>query len=175
MLFWPRTGVPENNSDIECCWSYLIGQHPLSPVFGQKHPGAPGYSYFAQLPPVFGHCMSRFWPFYVSIRWATRRLEQINKGHKNTLLDGDRITNYNQIGESHRITDYKVNRPIKLAITRILFWNIGTTHKGPRINITKTHSRYGRRFRGEYFGASIVTQKRYTIVTLCCRWSYSSV
>ena len=40
-----------------CCWPYLIGQYPLSPVFGQKHPGTPGNSYFAQLPPVFGHFM----------------------------------------------------------------------------------------------------------------------
>ena len=34
--------------------------------------------------------------------------------------DGDRITNYSSTGDGHRITDYKVNRPIKLAITRIL-------------------------------------------------------
>ena len=55
--FWPKTDVPENNSGRECCWPYLIGQHPLSPVFGQKRPGTPGNSYFAQLPPVFGHFM----------------------------------------------------------------------------------------------------------------------
>ena len=55
MLFWPKTDVPENNSSSECCWPYLIGQPPLSPVFGQKRPGTPGNSYFAQLPPVFGH------------------------------------------------------------------------------------------------------------------------
>ena len=46
-----------NNSGREWCWPYLIGQHPLSPVFGQKRPGTPGNSYFAQLPPVFGHFM----------------------------------------------------------------------------------------------------------------------
>ena len=57
VLFGPKTGVPGNNSDRECCWPYLIGQHPLSPVFGQKRPGAPDYSYFAQLPPVFGQFM----------------------------------------------------------------------------------------------------------------------
>ena len=57
MLFWPKTDVPENNSDRECRWPYLIGQRPLSPVFGQKRPGTPGNSYFAQLPPVFGHFM----------------------------------------------------------------------------------------------------------------------
>ena len=55
--FWPKTDVPGNNSGRECCWPYLIGQHPLSPVFGQKRPGTPGNSYFAQLPPVFGHFM----------------------------------------------------------------------------------------------------------------------
>ena len=60
MFFWPKTDVPENNSRIECCWPYLNGQNPLSPVFGQKRPGAPGSSYFAQLPPVFGHFMFRF-------------------------------------------------------------------------------------------------------------------
>ena len=42
VLFWPKTDVPENNSGRECCWPYLIGQHPLSPVFGQKRPGTPG-------------------------------------------------------------------------------------------------------------------------------------
>ena len=57
MLYWPKTVVSENNSGRECCWPYLIGQHPLSPVFGQKRPGTPGNSYFAQLPPVFGHFM----------------------------------------------------------------------------------------------------------------------
>ena len=39
MLFWPKTDLPENNSGRECCWPYLIGQPPLSPVFGQKRPG----------------------------------------------------------------------------------------------------------------------------------------
>ena len=55
VLFWPKTNVPENNSGRECCWPYLIGQHSLSPVFGQKRPCTPGNSYFAQLSPVFGH------------------------------------------------------------------------------------------------------------------------
>ena len=57
VLFWPKTDVPENNSGRESCWPYLIGQPPLSPAFGQKRPGTPGNSYFAQLPPVFGHFM----------------------------------------------------------------------------------------------------------------------
>ena len=57
VLFWPKTDVPENNSGRECLWPYLIGQHPLSPVFCQKRPVTPGNSYFAQLPPVFGHFM----------------------------------------------------------------------------------------------------------------------
>ena len=63
-----------------CCWPYLIGQHQLSPVFGQMRTGTPGNSYFPQLPPVFGHFLFRFWPFYVPFRWATRLLEQINMG-----------------------------------------------------------------------------------------------
>ena len=78
VLFWPKTDVPENNSGRECCWPYLIGQHLLSPVFGQKRPGTPGNSYFAQLPPVFGHFSFRFWPYYVPFRWVIRLLEQIN-------------------------------------------------------------------------------------------------
>ena len=57
MLLGQKRMYPENNSGRECCWPYLIGQHPLSPVFGQKRPGTPGNSYFAQLPPVFGHFM----------------------------------------------------------------------------------------------------------------------
>ena len=57
VLFGQKRMYPENNSGRECCWPYLIGQHPLSPVFDQKRPGAPGNSYFAQLPPVFGHFM----------------------------------------------------------------------------------------------------------------------
>ena len=75
-----RMYVPENNSGRECCWPYLIGQHPLSPVFGQKRPGTPGNSYFAQLPPVFGHFLFRFGPYDVPFRSATRPLEQINMG-----------------------------------------------------------------------------------------------
>ena len=63
MTFWPKTDVPENNRGRECCWPYLIGQHPLSPAFGQKRPGTLGNSYFAQLPPVFGHFMFCFWSF----------------------------------------------------------------------------------------------------------------
>ena len=82
MRFGPKTGVPENISGREYCWPYLIEQHPLSPVFRQKRPGAPGNSYFAQLPPVFGHLMFRFWPFDVTFRWATRlHDEQINTGN----------------------------------------------------------------------------------------------
>ena len=57
VLFWPKTDVPENNSGREGCWPYLIGQNPLSPVFGQKRPGTLGNSYFAQLTPVSGHFM----------------------------------------------------------------------------------------------------------------------
>ena len=73
-----KTEVPENNSGRECCWPYLIGQHPLSPVFGQNCSGTPGNSYFAQLPPIFGHFMFRFWPFYVPFRRAalTARTDQ---------------------------------------------------------------------------------------------------
>ena len=57
VLFSQKRMYPKNHSGRECCWPYLIGQHPLSPVFGQKRPGTPGNSYFAQLPPVFGHFM----------------------------------------------------------------------------------------------------------------------
>ena len=57
MLFGQKRIYPENNSGTECFWPYLIGQHPLSPVFGQKRQGTPDSSYFAQLPPVFGHFM----------------------------------------------------------------------------------------------------------------------
>ena len=80
VLFGQKWMYPENNSGIECCWPYLIGQHPLSPVFGQKRPGTPGNRYFTQLPPVFGHFLFRFWPFNVRFRWATGLLEQINMG-----------------------------------------------------------------------------------------------
>ena len=64
--FWPKTDVSEYNSGRECCWPYLIGQRPLSPVFGQKRPGTTGNSYFTQLPPVCGHFMFRFWAFLCS-------------------------------------------------------------------------------------------------------------
>ena len=70
VLFLSKTDIPERNSGRECCWPYLIGQHPLSPVLGQNRPGTPRNSYLAQLPPVFGHFMFRFWPFYVPFRWA---------------------------------------------------------------------------------------------------------
>ena len=92
VLFGQRRMYPENNSGRECCWPYLIGQHPLSPVFGQKRPGTPGNSYFAQLPPVLGHFIFRFGPFYVSFRWATSVLEQINMSHKNNCSAGLPLT-----------------------------------------------------------------------------------
>ena len=57
VLFGQKRMYSKNNSGRECCWPYLIGQHPLSPVIGQKRPDTPGNSYFAQLPPVFGHFM----------------------------------------------------------------------------------------------------------------------
>ena len=57
VLFGQKRMYSENNGDIECCWPYLIGQHPLSPGLGQMRPGTPGNSYFAQLPPVSGHFM----------------------------------------------------------------------------------------------------------------------
>ena len=50
-------GKLANHNGRECCWPYVIGQHPLSPVFDQKRPGTPGNSYFAQLPAVFDHFM----------------------------------------------------------------------------------------------------------------------
>ena len=62
---------------IWCCWPYLIGQHPLSPVFGQKRPGSPGNSYFAQLPPVFGHFMvlsGGLLDYSNRSTWATRTI-----------------------------------------------------------------------------------------------------
>ena len=51
---WSQTGAPgaflakngctcEYNSDREGCLPNLIGQHPFSPVFGQKRPVAPDY------------------------------------------------------------------------------------------------------------------------------------
>ena len=42
-------------------------------------------------------------------------------------LDGNRIVNKSKIGDGHRVTDYKVDCSIKLAMIRILAWNIGTT------------------------------------------------
>ena len=36
MLFWPKTGVPDHNSDTDGGWLFLIGQHSFSPVFGQN-------------------------------------------------------------------------------------------------------------------------------------------
>ena len=78
MLFVQKRMYPENNSGRECCWSYLIGQHPLSPVFSQKRPGTPGNSCFAQLPPVFGLFMflsSGLLECWNRSTWATRAIE----------------------------------------------------------------------------------------------------
>ena len=82
--FWPKTGVPGNNSGREFCWPYLIGQPPLSPVLGQKRPGTPGNSYFAQLPPVLAILFSVFGHFMLlsgglldysnRSTWATRTI-----------------------------------------------------------------------------------------------------
>ena len=95
---WPKKGAPvlfdqkrmypENNSGRECCWLYLIGQHPLSPVFGQKRPGAPGNSYFAL---NIYTASTRFWPFYVPFRWATWLLEFFFKQFSPTLYCGPNV------------------------------------------------------------------------------------
>ena len=78
VLFGQNRMYPENNSGRECCWPYLIGQHPLLfPVFGQKRPGTPGNSYFAQLPPVFGHFMflsGGLLDYSNRSTWATRTI-----------------------------------------------------------------------------------------------------
>ena len=77
VLFGQKRMYPENNSGRECCWPYLIGQHPLSPVFGQKQEGTPGNSYFAQLPPVFGHFMflsGGLLDYSNRSTWATRTI-----------------------------------------------------------------------------------------------------
>ena len=73
MPSWPNTGVLKYKSGRKRSWPYLIGQHPSSPVFGQKRPGAPIPFYFAQLPPVVGHIL---FPF-------GRLLEQTSLDHKN--------------------------------------------------------------------------------------------
>ena len=73
MPFWPKPGVPKNKESRECSWSYLIGQYPFSPVFGQKRPGAPLLSTFAQLLPDLSHNM---FPF-------DGLLKQTNTNHKN--------------------------------------------------------------------------------------------
>ena len=75
VLFWPQTGVPKNYSGRECCWPYLIGQHPLSCIFCQTQRGAPYYWYFDQLPPVLGNCV---FP-------SGELLEQTNTDHKKGL------------------------------------------------------------------------------------------
>ena len=78
MLFWLKTGVSENNSGRECCWPYLIGQHPLSPVFGQKRPGAPDLKLLCS-------ASTRFWPcdvpllailYFFPVGYSTTRTDQ---------------------------------------------------------------------------------------------------
>ena len=77
VLFGQKRMYPENNSGRECCWPHLIGQHPLSPVFGQKRPGTSGNSYFAQLLPVFDHFMlvsAGLLDYSNRSTWATRTI-----------------------------------------------------------------------------------------------------
>ena len=112
-----------------CCWPYLIGQHPLSPVSGQKRPGTPGNSYFAQLPPVFGHFMFRFWPFYAPFRWAARLLEQISSGPQEQLTE-----NFAQVTmEIDNILSFFCNNvgpniPVCLGDTQKLYYTTSPNH-----------------------------------------------
>ena len=79
VLFGQKRMYPENKSGRECCWPSLIGQHPLSPVFGQKRPGTPGNSSFAQLPSVFDHFMFLSGGLLECSNrstWATRKINQ---------------------------------------------------------------------------------------------------
>ena len=99
VLFWPKTEVPENNSGRECCWPYLIGRHPLSPVFGQRRPGTPGNSYFAQLPPVFGYLCS------FPVGYSTARIDQHGPQEQNRCsflcVSGQRGTIAKSMHEEH--------------------------------------------------------------------------
>ena len=96
MLFGQKRMYPENNSGREFCWPYLIGQHPLSPVFGQKRPGTPGNSYFAQLPPVFGHSL------FLSGGYSTTRTDQHGPKFRPGGVEVDKISHFsvNNFGSS---------------------------------------------------------------------------
>ena len=116
MLFWPKTDVPENNSGRECCWPYLIGQSPLSPVFGQKRPGTPGNSYFARLPSVFGHFMFLSGGLLDCSNistWATRT----SKGYQQNF---DQVTEIDNIF-SFFCNNFGANPPVCLGDTQKLY------------------------------------------------------
>ena len=70
MIVWPKSGVPENKSGRECYWPYLIGQHPLSSVFGQND----------RVLPVIATLLS-FHPFlailcFFPVGYSTTRTDQ---------------------------------------------------------------------------------------------------
>ena len=85
VLFGQKRMYPENNCGRECCWPYLIGRHPLSPVFGHKRLGIlPVIATLLSFHPVlaifcsvFGHFMflsGGLLDYSNRSTWATRIL-----------------------------------------------------------------------------------------------------
>ena len=68
----------------------------------------------------------RQYPLIANIVWVVRAAGAYSR-FLCSQLDDDRKANFSIIGFGHRVTDYKVNGPVKLAIIRILFWSIGIT------------------------------------------------
>ena len=77
VLFGQKRMYPENNSGRECCWPYLTGQHPLSPVLAKSDRVLPViatllsfHPFLAILCSVFGHFCS------FPVGYSTTRTDQ---------------------------------------------------------------------------------------------------
>ena len=92
--------MPENNSGRECCWPYLIGQNLLSPVLGQKQPGAPDYSYtLLSFHPFLAIICSVFGHFMFLSGGLLDYANSLNTGHKN-----DKQQNFAQVTDAEITT-----------------------------------------------------------------------
>ena len=100
MLFCLKAGAPEYNNDIECCWPYMIDQHPFPPVLIKN----------GRVLPIFSTLLS-FHPFLailcsLPVGYSIEQTDHESNQHKFLVHVTLRLTVFfilNQLGEAHKV------------------------------------------------------------------------
>ena len=79
MLFCSKAGAPEYNNDIECCWPYMIDQHPFPPVLAKN----------GRVLPIFSTLLSLFLAILCSLP-VGYSIEQTSTDHESDQQTTDR-------------------------------------------------------------------------------------